>query len=336
MLLQKLFTLSIVAIVLSSCSSNDKSQTTSTGRGSEIIVVCEKVKWDNVVSEPVKKLLTQEMNGLPESEPEFSLINVPQKSFSRFLETHHNVLVIEIDPKVERAKVETLKDVWAHPQRVVKVIAPSDTAFLSLFAKHSNGIKELFNQSERIRYRALTSANRNVEVEKQLQEFGVKMEISKDFYLAKKTKDFVWLRYETSVNSLGLMIYTYPYTDTAQLSAKQIYEKRNQITKAYIPGPSNGSYMMMELENYKPTSNQLTFKDLYAIESRGLWRTFGDFMGGPFINYTIVDAPRQRIVVFDGYVYYPNKDKRNYVKQLEALIWNAEFMNPVKTQEKKK
>lgn len=329
MILRSILALCALTFIISSCSNNADNVQTSTGRGSEIIVVCDKPLWENTVSQPVRKALTQEMEGLPESEPEFTLINVPQKSFSRFLKSHHNVLMIEVNPEVKRPKVETLKDVWAQPQRVIKVVVPSDTAFATLFEKHANGIKELFNQSERIRYRFITSLSRNTKLEKEIaDDFGVKLEIPKDYFLAKKMKDFLWLRYETQENSLGLIIYTYPYTDTAQLSAKQLYAKRNEYTKTYIPGPSNGSYMTMEIENFAPSSKQIMFKDLYAVETRGLWKTFGDFMGGPFLSYAIVDAPRQRIVVLDGYVYYPNKDKRNFIKQLEAMIWNAEFLNP--------
>jgi hypothetical protein len=88
--------------------------------------------------------------------------------------------------------------------------------------------------------------------------------------------------------------------------------------------------MTIEREIYPPVSHKILFKNMFAIETRGLWKTAGDFMGGPFVNYTIVDAPRQRIIVFDGYVYYPNKSKRNYVRQLESIIWGAEFGEPEK------
>jgi len=51
----------------------------------------------------------------------------------------------------------------------------------------------------------------------------------------------------------------------------------------------------------------------------------GDFMGGPFINYTMVDQRHQRVVTIDGYVYYPSKDKKNLLRQLEALIYTLSF-----------
>ena len=110
---------------------------------------------------------------------------------------------------------------------------------------------------------------------------------------------------------------------------------RDRYARLYIPGPLEGSYMATEHDVYPPVSRKILFKNMFAIETRGLWKTVGDFMGGPFINYTIVDAPRQRIIAFDGYVYYPNKSKRNYVRQLESIIWGAEFGEPEKMKNEK-
>jgi hypothetical protein len=313
-------------LILASCGERKSKSPNSTGRGSEIIVVCSKQKWNGTVGDTIRGTLMKYMEGLPEAEPEYTLINIPPKDFSKFLQSHRNVLVVDIKDGNERSKVETLRNVWSHPQRVIKVIASSDTAFFNLFAKHSEAIKELFNQNERARFSAQNALSQNLAVEKLLtDEFGIKMVISKDFYQAKKTKDFIWLRSEATTMSLGLMIYTYPYKDTAQMNPAAVLTSRDRYTKLYIPGPLEGSYMAIERDVCPPVSQKILFKNLFAIETRGLWKTKGDFMGGSFVNYTIVDAPRQRIIVFDGYVYYPNKSKRNYIRQLESIIWGAEF-----------
>ena len=319
----------LATLILASCNESKSTSPNSTGRGSEIIVVCSKQKWKGPVGDTIRGALMQFMQGLPEAEPEYTLINIPEKDFSKFLQTHRNVLVVDIKAGNTKNKVETLRNVWSHPQRVVKIKAGSDTAFINLFAKHSEAIKELFNQNERARFSAQNALNRNFVAEKLLAEkFGINMVISKDFYQAKKMSDFVWLRSETNANSLGIMIYTYPYKDTAQMNPAAVLKARDRYTKLYVPGPLEGSYMVIEREFYPAVSRKILFKNMYAIETRGLWKTFGDFMGGPFVNYTIVDAPRQRIIVFDGYVYYPNKSKRNYVRQLESIIWGAEFGEP--------
>ena len=320
------------ALILTSCGENKSKSPNSTGRGSEIIVVCSKQKWNSPVGDTIRGALMQSMQGLPEAEPEYTLINIPEKDFSQFLQSHRNVLIVDIQSANKRSKVETLRNVWSHPQRVIKVKAASDTAFSNIFTKHCEAIKELFNQSERARFNAQNALSQNAVVEKLLaDEFGINMVISKDFYQAKKTDDFVWLRSEATTMSLGLMIYTVPYLDTAQMNPGAILASRDRYTKKFIPGPLQDSYMVVEHEFNPPVSRKILFKKMFAIETRGLWKTAGDFMGGPFINYTIVDAPRQRIIVFDGYIYYPNKSKRNYIRQLESIIWGAEFKAPAKS-----
>jgi hypothetical protein len=331
MWIKRLFYFLFATLLWVSCGVNKRKSPNSTGRGSEILVVCSKQDWNGQVGDTIRGALTQNMAGLPEAEPEYTLINIIPKDFSRFLQSHRNVLVIDIKDRYKKNKVETLRNVWSHPQRVVKIKAGSDTAFFNLFAKHSEAIKELFNQSERARYSAHNAVSRNLPAEKLLKdEFGIKMVISNDFYQAKKMNDFVWLRSETNANSLGLLIYAYPYKDTAQMSPAAILATRDRYTRLYVPGPLEGSYMTLERDVYPPVSRKILFKNMFAVETRGLWKTFGDFMGGPFVSFAIVDAPRQRIIVFDGYVYYPNKSKRNYIRQLESIIWGAEFGEPGK------
>jgi hypothetical protein len=331
MCLRNVVIIFLIAVLSTSCDHGSGNSSNSTGRGSEIIVVTKNNIWNGPIGDTVRSVLMQFMEGLPEAEPEFTLIFIPEQSFSKYLHTHRNILFIDINSEFKKSKVETLKNVWSHPQRVIKINAKSDTACINVFAKHASAIRELFTQSERARFSAITESSRNLEIEKLLlDDFGIKMIISKDFYKAKKSNEFLWLRSETNANSVGLMIYTFPYTDTSQMSPAVVLDIRDQFTKRYIPGPVDGSYMTLEREVMPPVARKIIFKEMFALESRGLWRTEGDFMGGPFINFTIVDAPRQRIIVFDGYVYYPNKSKRNYIRQLESSIWGAEFEDPAK------
>ena len=67
----------------------------------------------------------------------------------------------------------------------------------------------------------------------------------------------------------------------------------------------------------------------YYAELRGLWRLEGDFMGGPFVSLSTVDEVRNRIVTVEGYVYSPKKDKRNFLRQVEAILYTLDFINDV-------
>jgi hypothetical protein len=74
-------------------------------------------------------------------------------------------------------------------------------------------------------------------------------------------------------------------------------------------------------------SNFLEHNGNYASEIRGLWRVVNDFMGGPYISLAVLDAAKQRVIVAYGYVYAPSKDKRNLLRQVEAMVYSLKLNN---------
>lgn len=324
------FSLLLIAVTMIGCTDiKSKGKANAIGKSSEILVVCDKEKWDGIVGQAVRDKFSTEIDGLPESEPKFSMVNVPYGSFTKILQPHRNVFIVDINPEYGRTKSDARQDVWSHPQRVVEIKAATDSAFINYFNKYGEAITVLFEQNERTCYQAVNSLNRNSKAEAEIEQaLGLSMVIPSDFYLAKNENGFIWLRKETSEMSLGILVYTYPYTDTLQISFSKIYAERNKRTSEYIPGPSDGSYMLISDEVIKPVSKPVKFNNMFAIETRGLWYTKGDFMGGPFINYSIIDEPKQRVVVLDGFVYRPNKEKRSFVRQLESIIWDTGFGAP--------
>jgi hypothetical protein len=339
--MRKLFlplSLLLVAVIINGCTGvTNSGKANATGKSSEILVVCEKIQWDGIVGKAIKDVFGAEMEGLPESEARFNMVNVPYNSFTRYLQPHRNVFIVDINPGNEKTQASIRKDVWSHPQQVVEIKAPSDTAFVNYFNHYGEAISEIFEQNELACYHAVNSLKRNIKAETQIEKtLGLKMVIPSDFYLAKQENGFVWLRKETTEMSLGILIYSFPYTDTSQVSFPKIYAERNKMTSEYIPGPTAGSYMLISDDVIKPVSKPIKFKNMFAEETRGLWFTKGDFMGGPFINISVIDEFKQRIVALDGFVYRPNKEKRNYMRLLESILWDTEFnAPPVKNEQNK-
>jgi hypothetical protein len=118
-----------------------------------------------------------------------------------------------------------------------------------------------------------------------------------------------------------------PYQDTAQFSQESIIARINLAMNQYIPGSVDGSFMTTDDEFVTPLSEVVTdFITDYSIETVGLWKVENDFMGGPFISYTFIDERSNHIVTILGYVYQPNKTKRDLLRQLEAIIYSTEFV----------
>ncbi|MDR1951087.1 MAG: DUF4837 family protein, partial [Bacteroidales bacterium] len=73
-----------------------------------------------------------------------------------------------------------------------------------------------------------------------------------------------------------------------------------------------------------PISTEINLNGRYAIETRGLWKLVGDFMGGPFVNFVFLDEKTNQMVMIDGFLYAPRIDKRDLLLQLEAIAFSIE------------
>jgi len=321
----KLIFIAAVCLFLFSCNESKQNSQSPVSRGSEVLVIVDSVLWESPVGDTIRKSFAHILEGLPEAETEFTLIPVFPEYFAKSHQNYRNILILDMKPEIKKSRVEILTNKWSEPQRVFKIKAGSDTAFFHVFGQHAEAIKELFNQNERAYFTIQNAINRNLEAEKTLSEnLGVKMVVSADFEIEKEDTDFVWLHTKDSIPGLGIMIYSFPYKDTSQVTTAAVMEMQEKLAARYFGG-SKKSISDSARAEYKPLSSKILYKGMYAIETRGVWNTSGIVTGCPFLNYTIVDAPRQRVVVFNAYIFNPGKPYRDYLRQLESIIWEAEF-----------
>jgi hypothetical protein len=120
-------------------------------------------------------------------------------------------------------------------------------------------------------------------------------------------------------------VYEYPATSKDEMQSGRILENRNAFVKKYVKGPSEDSYMTTSMV-YPPIFYDVQKNGMELVETRGLWELENGYMGGPFVNHSVFDEKRQRIVTVEGYLYYPNQKKRVKVRQLEAIIYSLEII----------
>jgi len=48
-------------------------------------------------------------------------------------------------------------------------------------------------------------------------------------------------------------------------------------------------------------------------------------MGGPFISHFHFDEQNYRVLVLHAFVYAPRYDKRNYLRQVESILYSFEW-----------
>ncbi|MBS4060822.1 MAG: DUF4837 family protein [Bacteroidetes bacterium] len=315
-------------VAFTACNEPQQRIARSVGATSEILVVLQNPQqWQGAEGEAIRAFFGQDQAGLTQSEPLFRLSNINVDNLSDMFKKHRNMLVVEINSKLKEAVVETRSDLWAKPQRVIKITAPDAASWIEAFDSNKEGFKLLYDRSERERLLNIFRPTANVKVmEPVLKAFDIKLLIPEGYYIAKSETDFMWIRKEANDFSQALMIYATPYLDTTDLNPHKVISRRDFLVQQYIPGPVQGSFMSTDKEFMPPlVKNTTHFVTDFAVETRGVWNVVGDFMAGPFVSYTVIHPKSGQLITIEGYVYAPNKPKRDHLRQLEAIIYSLEF-----------
>ncbi len=320
----------LLAFIMVGCQSDEKKERrppSATGPNAEILVVLEKGHWKGELGDSIRSVFEQFQYGLPQAEPMFDLVNLPPKGFKKIFHSHRHLFIVDITPKFKEPLVEAKRNVWSQPQMVVKISADEPKDVIEIIEKKEEDFLNYYLTNDKLRVINAFEGVRNQElINKLKKQFQLQMTIPTSFYIAKKAEDFAWIRKETKHLSQGILIHITNYEDTTVFSHKNIVELRNRYTKKYISGPKEGSYMTTDTI-YPAKSKRISFNGHYAVETTGLWRTVeGSVMGGPFVRYTVLDEKRNRIVTVEGFVYAPKYDKRDYLRQMEAILQTLEFV----------
>jgi hypothetical protein len=325
----------ILLLFLASCTLGETGMRPSTGAVNELLIVTnDKTQWEGALGDTLRAFFAAEQIGLSQPEPVFDITNVADENFGDLFQKYHNIFIADINPGVAASVSETSKNTWSEPQRVIKITAPDLPSFYKEFDLKKSEFIRLFIELERQRTLTINQLDIDYKLSNTVEnKFGIRMTFPEGFYVAKEAPDFMWLRYTLAKAKqdveLGVLIYTTDYHDTIVFDPRHIIKWRNMITMEHIPGSVPLSFMKVASEVIPPVFNTINdFPGGYAVETRGLWEVQNDFMGGPFISYTFIDRVKNKVITLDGYVYNPNDDKKNFLRQLEAVFFSLKFSAP--------
>ena len=321
----------VLACLMASCGEENRTakKDRSVGGTSEILVVTQNdEQWNGRIGDSIRHFFLDYQYGLPQPESRNDVAHINAAGFSEMFHKHKNIIEVEINPNTEKAVAETSENLWAEPQRYVKITAPDITSWVELFDRQKEVYQQWFDKVERERilnvFRPTVDNNISNAI---AQRFGFTMVVPQGFYIAKDEPDFMWIRKELECSSACLVLYQTPYKDTIQFGTPSLVAMRDMMLQRYIPGPLEGSYMATETEFVPPlVTNVKDFPAGYTMEMRGMWRVVNDFMGGPFVSYTFADGRTGNLVTVEGYYYEPNQKKRNQLLQLEAILYSLKFV----------
>ena len=327
--MKRIICLLAVLALFAGCKNTKALLPNVSGKAGEIIVVIEKEDWEGTLGNDVRELLASDCPWLAQKEPLYSLVNVPPGGFGDLFKIHRNIVFFSIGSHVDSTGVLYRRDVWAAPQCLVQVNARSSEEASRALATDGKKIVGFIEQAERDRVigNCIRYEERSI-TEKVGEVFGGSPHFPMGYKLKKLTPDFGWIADEKQYTIQGILIYRYPATGASdELSVDNIIAKRNEILQLNVPGMfentwmTTGDYMPPQLEFFR-------YRGRDFAQVRGLWEVKNDYMGGPFVSHSFYSPDGEYVIVAEAFVYAPKYDKRQYLRQVESILfsweWNAE------------
>lgn len=288
--------------LLVSCSEAVKTLPNSTGSMSEIIFVVEDLLWENNIKPLINKTISSPIEGLNQTEANYKALQINQSEFKSILKTHKNIVIIS--PNVKESNQQNK---WAKDQLVIQLNWENNTT--STLEKLKK-IKSIFDINEINKIKQSISKTINKKAQESIKKnFKIDVVIPKEYLIIQDTSTFFWATYNPQkVEEIKhLMIYSFS-RPLVNLENK-VLSKTDSVFSKYLLGAPKGSYVKIE-----PLYPPFYKNGIY----RGIWRLENGFMGGPFLIKTYF--VEEKVVIAIGIIFAPQNEKRNYIKELEAIL----------------
>ena len=326
------------------------------GSMNEIVIICDELLWKSQLKDSLDFHLAGAYPIMPRPEEIFDLKHytfedLQQEPLRKELRTYliigntsdpesavskmikKDIGDARFNKSLEDGKVQTSigYNKWATNQMLIYYFANDEDLLISNVRNAFPVIEEKVLAHDKGQLQALVYARgENQGISNKLKsKFNVDLKIPFDFKVVKEIdqENFLWIRKDENDATLCMVFKELDYKGPSQLTKENAKLFSNDFGKRYITGDSDGSYLTLndvDLPMFEYTKN---INGNFAKEFRGIWEMENDFMGGPFIDYFIVDEANSKLLFLMTFVYAPGKSKRDMVQGLDYLAKNIEFLS---------
>lgn len=326
------FILCLIMALFSSCKKSGDGLSflpVSSGRPYEILLVIDKAMYERPAGRALHDVLTSDVPGLPQHEAQFRITTCAMEHFDRTFKIFRNIIVVNINPNIyTQTRFKFIRDLNATPQMIMTINSPSEQEMSDYVYSHGKTIIDFFVKAELNRSIKLLERSHSEQVASLAKEmFGCDVWVPSDLTSIKKGNNFFWAS-QNGGNQLNFCMYSYPYTSSKIFTPEYFVQMRDSFMAANIPGSQPGMHMATQKYNGQNLveGQHIVVHHQFAQEVRGLWEMTNDNMGGPFVSHVRVDTVNQKVIVAEGFVYYPNEPrKRNHIRRLESALYTLQL-----------
>jgi hypothetical protein len=340
----------LIGVTALSCSSETMNTTFKQNAGGavgEVILVIDDGLWEGPVGEELKETFKASFPGLYRDEPLFMVRQVnPEKLTSTLRNVRNIIYVNTLEDRSEGSRIvrsnyssetiemikndpslfmQTSKDDHAIGQETLHLFGRNTEEIVKNISENRNKLRDFFNVTERkyITNKMVLTKESAAIKESMLANLGMSLNLPIGYKVVRQTEDFVWFRDFDGKVDRNIYMHIKLYSSQADFSEENVILWRDEIGKKHIYGDPNNqnSFMMTEMRIPIAQRNLNFLNSKYSIESRGQWRTNNKSMGGSFLSYVFNDNENKRIIYLEGFIYHPNEQHSDILREIEAVLW---------------
>lgn len=319
---------SVVALTLimaASCTTKPQTASkTAIGMPYESFVICDNEVWESGIDSALYRTVGARVAGLPRPESYFYILGHKSHAEASSMERKYgNLISINIDPIYTEPTLKVEDNVYARPQVVISVNAPTIESAKRFIEEHGAEIAGHFEIGER--NRSLADSRRS-SMPKLMEQFkkhtGIDMHIPAGFGRANSgDRSLLWFMRDYEKKAQYIFAFSQRYNGPEDFEGAAL--ERMLINKlAVVHSDKPGSRLTIS-QNAPIYWSEIVANGRLWYELRGCWEVTFDQMGGPFVSFSTLDEERGIITTIVFALYAPEEQQRGLMGELEYLIYTA-------------
>jgi hypothetical protein len=325
----------------------------SHGKVNQLLVISDTVLWNSPVGDTFFYYFSAPYILLPQPEPIFDVVQMtPAQLAMQPLKKEFRTIIFLADlndensatarfvrsdlgpeklVEIQKSKgynVTVGQDKWAIKQLLFYVNGYGEDKLIECIAANFPAIGRKINErdEETVKSTAYQGGEDSKLEGEVFSKFNLNLKIPKGFKQAKfdGNSNTLWLRSDEREIVSNIMVHKLPYKDKSQLTKAGIKKIRDEISGIVTTQQPN-TYMRINDVDLPLFVENKTINNAYTLQAKGIWDIVNDFKGGPFVSNLMLNTKTNELILVDGFVFAPGKDKRNYMQELELVLATASF-----------
>ncbi len=314
------FILAIAATVILFVSCDGGTFLSASATTNEVLVIMDDKDWDGVAGQALFDVLNSPCKGLPQTEANFKILHIEPENFSNTFKMARNIIIPEISNIYSIPKISSEFDKYAIGQVIMTIRASDSTAFANFVTENQDIIVNYFIKKEMERTSKWLIESSGTPQSRFEETFGINIHYPKGISSTYTKENFFWATNDAPQSRQDIAIFQFPYTTETVFEKDSLITIRNHYLGQHITGAAE-SRMSTAMIPMEPEYERMEVDGIFRAQLRGLWEMTNDMMGGPFVMQAFVNQETNMVIVVDVFVFAPEKNKRNLIRNMEASLY---------------